>query len=378
MKNSYRISIILCSCILLTGCSTQKNAATEKSRSAQNTSNVSYVNEKLYKVSKSKLIEVKNPKLNSLFSPVAYNSSLGFLSTTPAMHQAPPGAPPLPFQNKKFIPGRIMELKNGKYLPQIHPIKGYEPYDVQSNKDWITWIYVSFGLGPDLGEKIYAYNIKKHSEFLVWSGGPLQQVFEYQLQGHVIYYGIQYNTGSTDTTFIRSINLTDRKNTLIVSTKGTGFQNVIEDFAVTGKWLGVIETPANHFTSPSLKEKYHFEIGTTKNPVFKTIYSNVNVNPFTLRARSGVWVWSDKTRGVTAYVLGSKQVLGLDSMPSYVKTDGQNIWWVAINSNNYGGYDIKSNQYLKLPPKVIPLGINISGNVDIFDTKSTFYFYKSN
>ncbi|WP_258112672.1 hypothetical protein [Alicyclobacillus sp. SP_1] len=378
MKNSYRISIIICSCVLLTGCATHKNAATEKSRHAQNTSNVSYVNEKLYTDSKPKLIEVKNPELNSLFPPVAYSASLGFLSTTPAMHQAPPGAPPLPFQNKKFIPGRIMELKNGKYLPQINAIKGYEPYDVQSNTNWVTWIYLSFGFGPDLGEKIYAYNIKKHSEFLVWSGGPLQQVFEYQLHGHVLYYGVQYNAGSTATTLIRSINLSDRENASIVTTKGTGSENIIEDFAVTGKWLGVIETPANHFTSPSLNERYRFEIGSTTNPVFKTIYSNINVNPFTLRARSGVWVWSDKTRGVTAYVLGSKQVLGLDSMPSYVKTDGHNIWWMAINSDNYGGYDLKSRQYLKLPPKVNPLGINVSGNLDIFDTKNTFYFYNNN
>lgn len=120
--------------------------------------------------------------------------------------------------------GRIVSLKNGKYVPQLKSLKGYGAYDVKTNGLWLCWTYMEMGFAPDHGERIYAYNLNTGREYLVWKApaNSVEQLFEVDLANQSLYIGVQGVKGQQVYTRIDAHNLSTQKTTTFLQTQASG------------------------------------------------------------------------------------------------------------------------------------------------------------
>ncbi len=277
---------------------------------------------------------------------VAYSPSLGFLAEKQALE--------VPQKAKvKVGYGSIVQLDSNKELPQPSPILGYEPDYIEASKDYICYVYQSSGIGPNVGELVYAYNIKTGISTKLWSPatGTNEQLMEFQLEGDTLYFGVQSSTGDTVKVEIHQVDLNTMKQKVILISMGSKTDKVVEDFAVSGNLIGLIWTPASHFLPDggfNASEPYDFTIGPVGGSSKEYIYSGTNANSFDMRASNGLWTWSDKTNGVECYSKSSNQLWNVAKYPSYVATDGVCVWWKAVDTPACGGFDTSTQKNLKL------------------------------
>ncbi len=363
MKSNYPLVIILFSLLLLPA----SNGSHDMSKNVHS-SNVPPVFNKM-KSSFEELSGVVHQGGVKYIFPVSYNKTLGFLTSTPGAFA--PFGKNANARLPRLLPGRIMTINDRMYLPQLNPIKDYEPFDIQSSGDWISWIYQSMGIGADYGERIYAYNVVTHKELGIWrqKSGTNEQLMAFEMVGSVIYYGTQSSRGNQVDVMIHSTNLNKDRGKVLITSKGTGNQRVIGDFSVAGSDLGIIWVPAYHFSPNGSffeSEPYTMTINHLTGQLLRQVYSGINVNPFDMSSRNGIFVWSDRTTGVHCYSLASNQVWLISDNPSYVMTDGRYVWMRGINDYQMDGFDTRTQKYVRFPELNNDTSVINSGSIDCF------------
>jgi len=303
----------------------------------------------------------------SKFVLQAYNHNVGFISSTPALILSPgPRSKPI---HTNLRLGRVVILSGLHYLPQNHPIYGYGPYYIQTSGNWICWIYQSMGIGPDYGERIYAYNFKTNKEVNIWksTSGSNEQIFEFQLVGNTLYYGTQLSHGPTVVTMVHSADLNKNNQRIAIKTVGEGSMPVIEDFSVSRGILGLLWTSAIHFVPDGYgPETYHFTLNALNGKLLRTIFTGTDVDSFNFASNDGLWVWSDHKQGVHFFKLGTNKVWVLSNDNSYVRTDGHYVWWTGIDDLKSGGFDTRNGRFIRskvLKPRTF---VFYSDSLDVF------------
>lgn len=317
-------------------------------------------------------------KQSSFFPAYVYSSKLGFLTYTPGVYLSMAGKSHS--IKSKYLLGRIYELNHNRYLPQMNQLKGYEPFDVQANGHWVTWIYQSMGIGEDFGERIYAFNTVTSKEYCVWVHPlkSLDSLIGIDLTNNALYYGVQGFDKNQVTVAIHSMNLQTLSKRIVLSSKGHGVDPVIEDFSVTNHTLGVIWTSASHFVSSTGLGPYKVTLDSLAGKPIRTIYHGEAINPFDMHASGGTWIWSDQFTGVHAYSLRTNQVWEITKIPSYTYSDGSTIWWKSINTDETGGFDMIHKRYFNIPSSLKGFSPVVTGGLILFYSRNRYAWIKPN
>jgi len=279
--------------------------------------------------------------------PSAYSPTLGFLAEEQAAQY-------LSKTEVKVGYGSIVQLRNNKSLPQPSKILGYEPDYIKASNNYICWIYQSQGMGgPDEGEIVYAYNADNGITTKIWSPTPgtNQQIMEFQMDGSNLYYGVQSSNGGNVKIGIYHVDLSTMTQNILTTSTGGRNDNVIEDFAVSNGSIGIVWTPGSHFLSDAgfnPSEPYTVTLSSLNLASRRVLYHGTNANSFDMAADNGTWTWSDKTNGVECYSTNSNKTWNIASPESYVQTDGRYVWWKAIDTQDCGGFDIKTLKSVKV------------------------------
>ncbi|KYP81574.1 hypothetical protein [Ferroacidibacillus organovorans] len=343
-----QIATLLLLPAILTGCasttSAHSNHPTKGSHSATNVSNATTkeINATHFGYES---YGIKIHFSSNKYQVQAYTPSLGFIGINSALK---------PYSRYKFKAGygSMIQLSTNKVLPQPSPIIGYEPAFILSNGQFLCYIYQSQGIGPDYGEIVYAYNIKTKITTKLWNpaNGTNQQLSNFHLTGNQLYFAVQSTKGNTAFVQIHRVNLPTMRQNIVFSSKGGINQYVVEDFAISKGKIGIIWTPGSHFipvVDHNPYEPYDVTIGAINGTTKKVIFRGVNAGAFNMQAKNGIWAWSDLTSGVECYSSRINTVWNVSSQPSYVKTDGVTVWWRSVNTNQCGGFDTKTQKFVK-------------------------------
>jgi len=304
---------------------------------------------------------------------LAYSGTLGFLGQNQAIQ-------PLSKTKVKVGFGTVVQFNNNKTLPQPSPIPGYEPDYITSNDDFVCYIYQSSGIGQNVGEIVYAFNIKTGISTELWrpTSGTNEQLMEFKLDGNNLYFGVQSSNGNKALTRIHQVDLNTMNQKVILTSMGSGTDKIVEDFAVSNGVIGIIWTPATHFIAnlnSNGNEPYTFTIGALDGTKQTVVYHGTNPNAFDMEAKNGLWVWSDKTNGVECYSAAQNKTWNISASPSYVETDGVCVWWRAIDSKECGGFDTRTQKFVKLSGINAPFSPIVSDGRVILITGINSYYW---
>ncbi|WP_284200341.1 hypothetical protein [Alicyclobacillus sacchari] len=294
---------------------------------------------------------------SSEFQPIQYNKKLGLLGTTPGVlpNEVPKGYPSFPQTNDNYQPGRVVVLKTNTYLPQMDPEFGYQPSYLYSSGNWLCWIYLSMGIGPDDGERVYAYNVSTKKEFQVWAPpkDSNEQLMEVHLLGNDLFLGLQGSSGNTVNTKVVEVKLDTKRQTVLFSEQGQQDHNVIEDFAVWNNKIALIYTPATHFMGESSLtsrgEPYSIVMYRLNGGKIRNLYSGYNINSFDFCSGKDGFIWSSKTSGVKYYDISKGEVLSVSRDSSYVYADDSVILWRGINDSKKGLFSTNTDKMIPFP-----------------------------
>lgn len=347
--------LILCIVVSLTGCSPNITSPSKKSSvaaSSSKKSSKSSVESKslpvkdLTHVSSENLTVKQIVHYKSTFFPEAYSSSIGAVSSTPV---ASPGSKGMP--KSKYLPQRVLLEKSDKYLPQPLPSKNYGNAFVQTNGNWITWMYLSNGGGFGDGEKLYAYNISSKKTKLVWTCPKGAQLFEVQLYHGSLYFGVDYGQKRN----VVKVDLKTGKKTIVLVSPTKRFSKnhamIVYDFHVSDGYIGVITAPLSQITQIA-EFPYSFNLYTLSGKYYRSIFKGIYPNQFDMASSHGVWVWSSGRDGVYTYSLNNpKQVDHISNQPSSLKMSGNFIEMHTIMSYKASLFNLKDDKYVNVPKK---------------------------
>ncbi|WP_304595882.1 hypothetical protein [Alicyclobacillus sendaiensis] len=307
------------------------------------------------------------------FPADAYSPTAGFLCPTPGVQV--PGGP----KAGSYAYGRIWATNLRAYLPQPGA-EGYrETYDEQASGDWIAWQYVTMDMS-DGETRIDAYDVKAKRAFEVWRASAENSVLlKMQLVGSELWYLTQKEQGTgeaaTVVTALHRRTLLTGADRIVLSRAAQGNEEVITDFAVDGSTVAVVEERAQDVLHVPMKIPFTLELDDLAHHRAVTVAHGENENPSTLCAANGIYAWSSNAAGVMAYVSATGQTLHIASTPSYVAVGGNEVWWRAINSDAYGGENVRSGERLRFPSSVKPVGIVFSNGVGIVNTMHNTYTF---
>ncbi|SIS84547.1 hypothetical protein [Alicyclobacillus vulcanalis] len=318
-------------------------------------------------------VPLKREAVNFAFPADAYSPAAGFLCPTPGVHV--PGGP----KAGSYELGRIWATALHAYLPQPNPAPYRETYDEQASGNWIAWQDVTMDMS-DGQTRVDVYNTQTRRASEVWRASPATGVLlKMQLVGDHLYELTQKVEGSgaqaaLETTLYER-NLASGASSTVMRRTGQGRSQVISDFAVDGSQVALVLERAQDVLRVAQNIPFTVQIVNLADGHATTVAQGSNENPTTLHAADGVIAWSSNAGGVEAYDEEKGKLWNVTSVPSYVAVGGHEVWWHAINSQAYGGLDVRTGARLRFAQAVKPVGIAISNGVGIVNTERDTYTF---
>ncbi|WP_146192795.1 hypothetical protein [Sulfoacidibacillus thermotolerans] len=301
-------------------------------------------------------LKVRNVEHYSIpFLPLTYSKNTGVVSATPVFPNGQPGMPTVPYK-----PQRVLIEKNMTYLPQPNPLRDYGCAFVQTDGNWITWMYLNNGLGQGYGERLYAYNVATKKTSLIWK--PLDthtQLFDVQLNHGILYYGLDQQESTKITRCVITYNLDSHVKKTVLSTSAASNevtlsnQKTIYDFHVSGGLIGVISAPFSQVYANPTDFPYQFNLYTLSGHLYRSVFQGTYPNQFDMASDKGTWVWSSNQGGVYYYSEKNSRdhVYHILNEASYVQISGNYIEMEPLNKPQEYLFNTKDEKYVHLPSK---------------------------
>lgn len=304
----------------------------------------------------SESLDVRNVEhFRGPFLPLAYSKDTGVISATPVFPEGQRGMPTVSYKPQSVILERSMT-----YLPQPNPLADYGCAFVQTDGNWITWMYLNNGLGQDDGERLYAYNVAKKKTRLIWNTLDTHaQLFDVQLNHGTLYYGLDQQESTKITRRVIADNLNSNVKKTVLSTSAItnevtlSNQTTIYDFHVSDDLIGVISAPFSQVYANPTDFPYQFNLYTLSGQLYRSVFQGTYPNQFDMASNNGTWVWSSNQGGVYYYSEKDSRdhVYHILNEASYVHISGNFIEMDTLDKPQEYLFNTKDRKYVHLPSR---------------------------